>query len=73
MSAFEIVRSNKDALHIARTRFDNDEKMKEVLQFLTVEPKEKKVDVALFMHVVLHCYPYSPSIMKCSTSIYYCE
>ncbi|KAK5972294.1 Membrane associated protein Hem [Trichostrongylus colubriformis] len=38
----KIVVANKDVLHIARTQFDCNERMKEVIQTLSHEPKEKK-------------------------------
>ncbi|VDO42186.1 unnamed protein product [Haemonchus placei] len=39
----KIVVANKEVLHTARTQFDCNERMKEVIQMLSHEPKEKKV------------------------------
>ncbi|RCN35023.1 hypothetical protein ANCCAN_19121 [Ancylostoma caninum] len=38
----KIVLANRDVLHTARTNFDCNERMKEVMQVLAHEPKEKK-------------------------------
>ncbi|VDL69231.1 unnamed protein product [Nippostrongylus brasiliensis] len=38
----KIVVANKDVLHIARTQFDCNERMKEVIQAMSHEPKDKK-------------------------------
>ncbi|EYB85354.1 hypothetical protein Y032_0300g1816 [Ancylostoma ceylanicum] len=38
----KIVLANRDVLHTARTNFDCNERMKEVMQVLSHEPKEKK-------------------------------
>lgn len=38
----KIVGAHKDALQVARSNFDNSEKMKDVLNFLCAEPKDKK-------------------------------
>lgn len=42
MEMSKIVATYKDALQIARSNFDNAEKMKDVLNLLSVEPKDKK-------------------------------
>ncbi|CAD6196765.1 unnamed protein product [Caenorhabditis auriculariae] len=39
---YKIVVSHKEALQVARSNFDNAEKMKEVLAVLSTEPKDKK-------------------------------
>ncbi|CAP24240.1 Protein CBR-GEX-3 [Caenorhabditis briggsae] len=42
MEMSKIVGSYKEALQVARSNFDNAEKMKEVLNILSAEPKDKK-------------------------------
>ncbi|EPB68842.1 hypothetical protein ANCCEY_12063 [Ancylostoma ceylanicum] len=49
----KIVLANRDVLHTARTNFDCNERMKEVMQVLSHEPKEKKV--------LLHRLPFLTS------------
>lgn len=43
MEMGKIVSTYKEALHVARTYFDNADKMREVLSLLTAEPRDKKV------------------------------
>lgn len=41
----QVIVIHKEALHVARTQFDNTDRMKEVLNILSAEPKDKKVIV----------------------------
>ncbi|EPB67116.1 hypothetical protein ANCCEY_13794 [Ancylostoma ceylanicum] len=57
----KIVLANRDVLHTARTNFDCNERMKEVMQVLSHEPKEKKVRIRTVFPVLLHRLPFLTS------------